>query len=115
QFVISYFPRKLYYMDDQLVIKSLSYYSRKIHKDDIKNVSEVAWWKLLFNPIKMTKAWNSFFYFNPRFWQKGILVELNSGKLYFFGSKDAAKACEELKGLLVDKDSSAEELLREVA
>jgi zinc protease len=114
QFVISYFPRKLYYMDDHLVIKSLSYYSKRIYKDQIKSVTEISPWKLLFS-FKMLRAWNRFFYYNPRCWKKGMLLELQSGKLYFFSTKDARLACEELNGLLNKRAYDSQDDLKEVA
>jgi zinc protease len=104
QVVVSYFPRKMYLMKDELVIKSLSYSSRSIPKSEIKSVKAVSLLKIFTSPTLWPKLWNSFFYYDIKVWKKGLLITLHSGKLFYFSTKDSKIAVEELRGLLGEND-----------
>jgi hypothetical protein len=58
---------------------------------------KVRWWP---------KMWRSFFYFNSLFYKKGLLVELRSGRVLFFSTKDSALVESELKILIREQESS---------
>lgn len=100
QAVISFFPRKLYIMDDKLVIKSLSYYSRQIPKTEIKSIKAISLFKVSTSPKMWRRLWYSFHYYDIKFWRQGLMIELKSGKLYFFSTRDSVACVNELKGLL---------------
>jgi hypothetical protein len=100
QMIVSYFPRKLYVMNDGLVIKSLSYYSSLIKLKDIKAVSTLSGLNIIFNLKLWPKVWRSFHFYNPRFWRPGLLIELQNGRLLFFSSKDAQKSAQELNQII---------------
>lgn len=104
QAVISYFPRKLYVMDDYIVVKSLSYFSIRIHKSTIKSIHAVSVFKIIFSPGMWLPLWNSFHFYDPKFWKKGLLIKLRSGKLYFYSTKDSELCVQELRGLLGAKE-----------
>jgi predicted Zn-dependent peptidase len=100
QVIISYFPRKLYVVDDSIVVKSLSYFSFHIPLNEIRSVEDVSVFKVLFSPGMWPKLWNSFHYYDPWFWKKGILITLKSGKLYFYSTKDSNESAKELTRFL---------------
>jgi len=100
QAVISFFPRKLYIMDDKLVIKSLSYFSRQIPKSDIQSIKAMSVFKVISSPRMWLPLWNSFHFYDVKFWRMGLLIELKNGKLFFFSTKDSVACVNELKGLL---------------
>lgn len=97
QAVISFVPRKLYAMDQQLVIKSLSYFSRSIQLNEIVEVSAMAPYQLGLR--RTMKLWRSYFYFDPLL-RKGIYLELKDGRSLYFSTKDAPKVAQELSGLI---------------
>ncbi len=109
QAVISFFPRKLYIMDDKLVIKSLSYYSRHIPKSEIKSIKALSVFKVTSSPRMWIHMWSSFFYYDFKFWRKGLMIELKSGKFYFFSTKDSVACVNELRGILRSEESIPEE------
>lgn len=110
QAVISFFPRKMYVMDDKLVIKSLSYYSRQIPKSKIKSIKALSVFKVMSSPRMWLPLWNSFHFYDIRFWRKGLMIELKSGKLYFFSTKDSVACVNELRGILQPEESIPKEL-----
>jgi hypothetical protein len=87
-------------MDSNLIVKSISYYSKRIPFEQISSVESISLFKSLFNFSYLWKIKFRFFYFNPMFWQKGVLVQLKSGEAYFFSVTAPHKACEELKNLM---------------
>lgn len=107
QAVVSYFPRKLYVMDDFIVMKSLSYFSRRFHKDEIQSIKAISIFKVLTSPRMWLPLWNSFHYYDVLFWKKGLMIELKSGKLYFFSTKDSIACVNELKALFTTEKSLA--------
>jgi zinc protease len=113
QAIISLVPRKLYFINDKLVIKSLSYFSKHIPKDKIQKISPVSPLKLKLSILP--KLWNSCFYFDLMFWRAGLLIELNDGKCYFFSAKDSAKSAKELQSLIIEKKKSYSFEILEIA
>lgn len=110
QAVISFFPRKIYIMDDKLVIKSLSYYSRQIPKSQIQSIKAISVFEVMGTPRMWLSLWNSFHFYDIKFWKKGLMIELKNGKLFFFSTKDSIACVGELKGLLSkDKPVAVEE------
>lgn len=101
QAVISFFPRKLYVMDDKIVIKSLSYFSRQIPQSQIKSIKAMSVFTVMSTPRMWLPVWNSFHFYDVKFWRKGLMIEIKSGKLYYFSTKDSESCVKELKGLLV--------------
>jgi hypothetical protein len=78
QVIISYFPRKLYVVDDSIVVKSLSYFSFHIPLNEIRSVEDVSVFKVLFSPGMWPKLWNSFHYYDPWFWKISAYREATS-------------------------------------
>lgn len=102
QFFAAFVPRKLMVVGDDLFIKSISYFSRKISLKDIESVETVSAMSFPF-PLS---SWlvavgpTRFFFVNPMFWQKGLLIHLKNGKAYFFSISNAADAKKELRRLM---------------
>jgi hypothetical protein len=89
--------KKLMVVDDNLIIKNISYRSKSIPLSQIAAVRAVR-----MNPFNLGFWWklkHRAHYFNPKFWQKGMLIELKNGKAYFFSVSSATKAKEELERL----------------
>lgn len=101
QGVYSFMPRKLMVHGDELMIKSVTYYSKKIPLSQIEKVEAL---RALTNPFPMSRWFMSvkyrFYFMTPKFWKKGLLVTLKDGKGYFFSVNDANKAKAELEGFL---------------
>jgi zinc protease len=99
--VISFLSRKLMVMNGYFVIKSLTYYSRKIPLGEIASVETARC-----NPFALSRWWRvkaRFSFFNPKFWQPGLLINLKNGKSYFFGVANPLVVASELTGLLADE------------
>ncbi|OFZ11495.1 MAG: hypothetical protein A2Z20_12530 [Bdellovibrionales bacterium RBG_16_40_8] len=101
QGIVSFLPRKLMVINDQLMIKSLSYFSKKIPLVEIQSIESV---RCIGYPLPLTR-WlvsvrHRFFFFNQKFWKKGLLINLKSGKSYYFGVNDAEQSKHELDGFL---------------
>ncbi|MNL69191.1 hypothetical protein D3C87_1940170 [compost metagenome] len=90
---------------DELLIKSVTYYSKKIPLSQIAKVESV---RLFTNPVQMARrafaVKHRNYFMTPKFWKKGLLVTLTNGKAYFFSVKDADKAKAELNGFLTVKE-----------
>ncbi len=106
QGVLSMLPRKLMVMDQKLLIKSISYYSREIPLSEIASVEAV---RSAIYPFPVRRWLVSvkfrYCYFDLLFWRKGLLVNLKDGRSYFFSVAAAEKACAELAGFLPAKDN----------
>lgn len=98
---LSILPRKLMVMDDFLVIKSVTYFSRKIPLHDIATV-EVA--RCITYPFPTARWLHAvgfrFFYFNPLFWQPGLLIHLKDGRAFYFSVTSPNKVRRELMHLV---------------
>ena len=105
-------PRKLIVMNKHLVVKSISYYSYLIPLSEISSVS-------LKRPIQFSlefwlKVKFRYYFYNLKFWQKGLLINLKDGRSYFFGVTSSKLALLELQGLLA-RDLSVEDITSETA
>jgi zinc protease len=103
QIFVSSLPRKLMVMDDALVIKSLSYYSKHVPLSEIASI-ELA----RANPFAVGRWWrvkHRFAFYNPRFWQQGLLLNLKSGESHFFSVSSPAKAASELRGFMTLRET----------
>ena len=97
QLTISLFPRKLMVMDDQLVIKSISYYSKKIPLSQIENIETMKAINLpLYLSKWMVKIGFRFHFYEMIFWKEGLIINLKNGKSYFFSIESAKSAQKEL-------------------
>jgi predicted Zn-dependent peptidase len=97
QLSLSLIPRKLMIMDEYLLIKSVSFFSRRIPVNQISSIESLSLFSIIRNPIKnFKKIKYRFFYFNLKFWQKGILINLKNGKSYFFSVTNSDDAKNEL-------------------
>jgi zinc protease len=98
QGTLSLLPWKLMVVDDHLWLKSISYYSRTLPLKQVADVELIRFFSFKF----LSKLWQvkwRFYYFNPLFWQKGMLITvINNGqrRAYFFGIKNASEAASEL-------------------
>ncbi len=110
QGVYALMPRKLMVVDDNLMIKSVTYYSKLIPLKDIKKVEAIRGitrpfaFKLWFKEVNLR-----YFYVNPRFWQKGLLIQLHNGKSYYFSVNEPETVCKELSGFLSAQTKDSEQ------
>lgn len=86
QVFLSIVPRKLMIVGDQLIVKSISYYSFSIPLSQIASVETIRPLGYPF-PLKLwlKEVGYRFYFFDPRFWRRGNLVRLKNGQSYFFG------------------------------
>lgn len=93
----SLLPRKLMVVENDLLVKSVTYYSRRIPLEQIASVETC---RSLGYPFPLSRWAGSvrwrMAYFNPLFWQKGLLINLKNGKSYYFSMSNAEKAKAEL-------------------
>lgn len=101
QGIYSLVPRKLMVHGNDLLVKSITYYSFKISLDQIQSVEAK---RPLIYPFPlsfwMSKVKHRFYHFNPLFWQKGLVIHLKDGKSYYFSVTSAEKAKDEIQGFL---------------
>lgn len=106
QAVVSLLPRKLMIMNDKLVIKSTSYYSKHILLEDIDSVEKLSVFSFRLSELALFKGL-SFrnYYFNPLIWQPGVLFHLKNGKSYFFSFSDADSVIAEFNSIKTSSKS----------
>lgn len=101
QGMLSLLPRKLMVHDQDLLVKSISYFS---HKIPLANIESIESKRMLAYPFPLSlwlgKVKYRCYNFNPFFWKNGLLITLKNGKAYYFSVKDADKAKSELMGLV---------------
>lgn len=102
QGIISLVPRKLLVMNSNLIIKSLSYYSKSIPLSEIASVETRSLFGIFCSPSTLWHVKYRFFYFNPMFWQRGLLVQLKNGKFYFLSVTAPERARAELQKILTE-------------
>lgn len=109
QGIFSLLPRKLMVVDQDLIIKSVSYYSQKIPLSEIASVEAV---RTLTYPFPLTRWWGKvrhrYFFYNFQFWKKGLLIQKTDGKAFFFSMSTPDKACHELQRILHSRPSVPE-------
>jgi len=94
------FPRKIYVTENEIILKSLSYYSVKIPFSVIQEIALCRPWHLWTN--KLWKARLRIFHLSP--WKKGVLLKLSTGDSFYFGFQDPQLVFNELKDMLVSQD-----------
>ncbi len=98
QGALSLLPGKLMVMDHFFIIKSISYFSKRMLISDIQSIET-----LHVNPLSW-KPWlkvkHRFYFFNPKFWQAGLMISLKDGRSYFFGVAEPQKAADELRKIV---------------
>lgn len=101
QGVYSFLPTKLMVVDNDLFMKSISYYSRRFSLDDIAAVETCRCVSYPFPAKRWFGAvrWR-FFFFNSQFWREGLLITMKDGRAYYFSMRDAQEVAEELRGFL---------------
>lgn len=92
-------PRKLMVVDQELLIKSVSYHSRRIPLASIASVEPVRPLKVLFSR-RILQVRHRFYYFHQLILKKGLLINMKDGRSYFFGVSSGDKSCTELQGKL---------------
>lgn len=111
--VLCFLPRKLMVEEDKLIIKSVSYYSKKISLNEIESVGKT---RCLIYPFPMNfwfkKVKFRFYFYSFKFWKEGLVINLKNGKSYFFSVEDAESARRELEGFLPKAEV---EIYKEVA
>jgi hypothetical protein len=87
--VLAAVPRKLMVCGDWLVIKGVAFASRRIPLQDVESTELMSLWKsfLSFRVLWRVK-WRHYFV-DPRFWRRGLLVNLRDGRSYFFSMSDS--------------------------
>lgn len=104
------FPKKLMVVEDQLVMKSVTYYSRKIPLNEIVSIEKS---KSLTYPFPISKwifkVGFRYHFYNLKFWKDGVLINLKNGKSYFFGTDSADIVIAELSQF-VPKEEKVREL-----
>lgn len=84
QGLMSALPRKLMVMNDVLIIKSMSYFSKHVPLVNIKSVELISAWSIFSSPRLWREIRWRFFFWSLWPWKKGLLVRLHSGPTYFF-------------------------------
>lgn len=97
QGLLSMTPRKLMVHEKDLLLKSISYFSKKIPLTEISSVETITAIGLLFSFKKLLRVNYRFYFFEPLIWRKGILIYLKNGQAYFFSVSAPDKTCQELK------------------
>ena len=110
QGVLSFLPRKLMVMDDFLVIKSVSYYSRRVKLSEIASVELRRSWTFPF-PLKLWlgRVRYRVFCFSPKIWRKALIVNLADGRSYAFSVSHPEKVLAELQSFVGEKPRLAKE------
>lgn len=107
QGLYSLVPRKLMVVGDHLLIKSISYYSRRIPLSEIAAVQTVT---TLTFPFPLSRWFGKvkmrYFFFDLQYWKKGLMIELKDGRSYFFSVTNAEKAKSEINGLIANQNKS---------
>lgn len=88
-FLMSKIPTKILFNEDKVVLKSMAFSYRGFQKSDVEDVAVMHWWNLLIKPSCWLSFKFRFFFLDPFFWRKGVLIKLKTGKTYFLGSSDS--------------------------
>jgi len=99
QLMLSLLPRKLMVVGDQLIIKSVTYHSKRIPLSEIESVEPARGPNLWLSPRTIWRMKHRYYDFNVRFWQPGILLHLKDGRSFYFSCSHGVEACRELSGL----------------
>lgn len=93
---LSWFPRKLMVVGEELILKSPTYYSVHVPIGEIKEVYVVTPWQVLvynlWRPSLRIQHWMP--------WKQGLLIRFRDGTGYYLGFKNADLVGRELKEVL---------------
>lgn len=99
--VFSLLPRKLMVMGSNLVIKTVTYYSRHIPLSQIEKVEELRFLSRDFAKLVIRTNYKfKFYYFSPLFWKPGLALHFKSGEVIFISVRHASQAKSEVEGFL---------------
>ncbi len=85
---------------DDLLVKSVSYYCRRVPLSEIKQVEICRAWSVLISPSKWLRVKHRFDFFSLLLWRKGLLIELKDKGTYFFNVGSAGDVHRELNGFV---------------
>jgi len=103
------FPKKLMVVEDNLVMKSVTYYSRKIPLNEIASIEKS---KSMTYPFPLSKwimkVGFRYHFYNLKFWKDGVLINLKNGKSYFFSTDSADQVIAELSQFVPTEEKERE-------
>lgn len=114
QGLMSLIPRKLMVMDDQLIIKSMSYFSKHVPLSSIVSAEVTTAWRIYTSPQLWREIKWRFWFFSLQPWKKGLLLRLSTGQTYFFDVAHAAQVKAELAQFLDPEAFPDDHLLRAI-
>jgi hypothetical protein len=105
QLTMMLFARKVMVVGDSLWVKTLGYWSYRYPLQSIHSVELMHPLRVLFSPALLYRTgFRFFYYFDPKFWNKGILVRLKNKKCVFLCVTEPNAAIQELREFLVTKE-----------
>ena len=106
QFYMSLLMRKAIIAGDQLWLKSLGYHSTVHNLHSITALHVIHPSRLFTSPKLLARVgFRFYYYFHPHFWQKGLLVELSTGKCIYLALAEAKMAAVEIRALLPPRET----------
>ncbi len=114
QGLMSIIPRKLMVMNDQLVIKSMSYFSKHVPLSMVRSIEVLSAWKVYTSPRLWREIKWRFWFFSAWPWKQGLLLRLRSGETYFFEVASAAQVKAELEPFIGPEAFTDDHLLRAI-
>lgn len=114
QGLMSLIPRKLMVMDNVLIIKSMSYFSKHVPLSLVKSVEARTAWSIYTSPKMWREIKWRFFFFSTWPWKKGLLLRLHTGETYFFEVSSYAKVIAELDQFVGKEAFEDDHLLRAI-
>ncbi len=94
-------PRKIILTDRSLLLKSMSYASRRIDLLTIRDISVLRPHQLFTHHMWTRRTFIA--HWTP--WRRGVLIRLETGHAYYLGFRDAAKVAEEIRAVMRTRDS----------
>jgi len=104
--LLSYFPKKLIIQGDDLVLKSIALYVRRIKKESIGSIETISYLSLLISPRIWFSLRFRYFSFDWKLWRKGLLIKFKDGRVYFIGVKNAENVKNEVNRVLFGTPST---------
>lgn len=105
-------PKKMMVVEDQLLIKSVTYYSKRIPLEEIVSLEKT---KILFYPFPLTKwikkVGPRMHYYSFKFWKPALQINLKSGKCYVFSVESAEDVMNELNQFINQKNEDVLEMV----
>jgi hypothetical protein len=97
---LSLIPRKIILTDRFLLIKSVSYASRRLDLLTIRDISVCRPHQLLTHRLWTRRTIMA--HWTP--WRKGILIRAEDGQAYYLGFRDPAKVAEEIRAVMKTRE-----------